>query len=163
MEKYLRPERFDVEPTSASAAKEWLHWKKTFENFLSHMKDATAADKLQLLTNFVAPNVFTYIDDSATYTSALSALEALYIKPKNVIYARHCLATRQQNTGETVDQYLQVLKHISKDCKFEPVTAQLYKEEYIRDAFISGLSSARIRQRLLENTTLTLDGVELEF
>ncbi|KAI5721077.1 hypothetical protein M8J77_015726 [Diaphorina citri] len=138
MEKYLRPERFDVEPTSASADKEWLHWKKTFENFLSHMKDATAAD-------------------NATYTGALSALEALYVKPKNVIYARHCLATRQQNTGETVDQYLQVLKHISKDCKFEPVTAQLYKEEYIRDAFISGLSSARIRQRLLENTTLTLD------
>lgn len=157
MDKYLRPERFDVEPTSSSADKEWTHWKKTFENFLSHVKDAKAEDKLQLLTNYIAPNVFTLLDGNTTYDAAIQALETLYVKPKNVIYARHCLASRQQNAGETVDQYLQALEQLSKDCKFTSVSAIEHKNEYIRDTFIGGLSSSHIRQRLLENTTLTLE------
>ncbi|KAL1454481.1 hypothetical protein WDU94_010725 [Cyamophila willieti] len=157
MDKYLRPERFDVEPTSSSADKQWLHWKITFGNFLSHVKDATDAEKLQLLTNYLSPNVYAYVDDKTTYAAALTALEKLYVQPKNEIYARHCLASRHQLTGETVDQYLHVLRQMGKDCKFQKVSAEVYTQEYIRDAFISGLTSARIRQRLLENTTLTLE------
>ena len=37
------------------------------------------------------------------------------------------------------------------------MSAEENKQALIRDAFINGLSSANIRQRLLENTTLTLD------
>ena len=36
------------------------------------------------------------------------------------------------------------------------VTAELYREELVRDAFINGISSQTIRQRLLENQRLTL-------
>ncbi|GFU83675.1 hypothetical protein TNCV_1412131 [Trichonephila clavipes] len=35
--------------------------------------------------------------------------------------------------------------------------ADEYRKEYIRDAFIRGLKCPRIRQRLLENTSMTLD------
>jgi len=37
------------------------------------------------------------------------------------------------------------------------VTAEEYNNEMVRDAFISGLSSHHIRQRLLENNELSLD------
>ena len=37
------------------------------------------------------------------------------------------------------------------------MSAEENKQALIRDAFINGLSSPNIRQRLLENTTLTLD------
>lgn len=157
MDKYLKPDRFDVEPSAAQADKQWLHWKRTFENFLAHVPDASSADKFQLLTNYVAPGVYTYIADTDSYADAFSALEKLYVKPKNVIYARHCLATRRQQSGESIDEYLLTLEQMSKDCKFEAVSATDYKNEYVRDAFISGLSSAQIRQRLLENVTLTLE------
>ena len=39
---------------------------------------------------------------------------------------------------------------------FQSVAASKYREESIRDAFISGLRSPSIRQRLLENNTLDL-------
>ncbi|GFY12164.1 uncharacterized protein TNCV_3097181 [Trichonephila clavipes] len=35
--------------------------------------------------------------------------------------------------------------------------AEEYRKEYIRDAFIRGLKCPRIRQRLLENTSMTLE------
>lgn len=43
---------------------------------------------------------------------------------------------------------------LSKDCNFKSVTASQHCDESIRDSFISGLRSASIRQRLLENKTL---------
>ena len=53
---------------------------------------------------------------------------------------------------------MQVLKGLSKACQFKlPNTAQEYEDEYVRDSFISGLSSPSIRQRLLEEKDLTLD------
>jgi hypothetical protein len=83
-------------------------------------------------------------------------LEALFVKPTNEIYARHLLAKRRQTTNEKRDGYLQVLKTLSKDCNFKNATAVQYRHESIRDAFITGLLSNSIRQRLLENKTLDL-------
>ncbi|GFT05382.1 putative retrovirus-related pol polyprotein from transposon opus [Trichonephila clavipes] len=60
---------------------------------------------------------------------------------------------RNQQTEETVSEYLQILNQLSKDCDFTDVKA----EEYIRDAFKRGLKCPRIRQQLLENTSMTLD------
>jgi len=45
---------------------------------------------------------------------------------------------------------------MSKDCNFQNVTAIDYRNEAIRDSFISGLHDSNIRKRLLENETLTL-------
>ncbi|CAB3981036.1 Retrovirus-related Pol poly from transposon [Paramuricea clavata] len=89
----------------------------------------------------------------------MEILESLFIKPKNEIFARHILATRRRQPSETLDEYLQVLKTLSKDCNFKNMTAAQYCEESIRDAFITGLQSSHIRQRLLENKTLDLKTV----
>ena len=113
--------------------------------------------KLNTLTVYVSASVFEYIQDATTYDSANETLKNLYVKPKNIIYNRHKLATRIQSEGETVDQYMQTLEQLSKSCDFAAVSAELNRTEYIRDAFINGLSSNVIRQRLLENNNLTLD------
>ena len=156
MDKYLHPSRFDYEPNSTGADKHWTHWLRTFENFLSSI-EIHKPDKLVTLTNYVAPNVFEYISDCETYPKVIETLKSLYIKPTNEIYARHALATRKQEEGETLDTYLQVLKRLSKDCNFSAVTAEEHRQTYIRDAFINGLQSCDIRRRLLENFTLPLD------
>ena len=59
--------------------------------------------------------------------------------------------------NESIDTYLQILKHLSKVCNFTAVTVEQHRQSYIRDAFINGLYSKEIWQRLLENMTLTLD------
>ena len=75
----------------------------------------------------------------------------------NEIFARHQLATRKQSPSEDLSEFMLALKNLSKDCLFTDVTAKVYAEEYVRDAFITGLCSQSIRTRLLENTKLTLE------
>ena len=54
-----------------------------------------------------------------------------------------------------LNDFVQKLQGLGKDCSFCPVTAQVYQEEMVRDAFINGTISSSIRQRLLENCELT--------
>ena len=155
MERYLQPERFDCSPNSSLSSKQWTHWYKTFSNFLTAISKHEP-DKLATLVNSAAPSVYEFISECKDYESAIETLRKLYIKPKNEVFARHLLATRSQRPGETLDEFIQALKQLSTDCNFKAVSADQYKEESIRDAFIAGLQSQYIRQRLLENKTLEL-------
>lgn len=159
MEQLLKPERFDVDPANVGAEVKWKHWRTTFANFLEGISSPpdTEGKKLSLLCNFISANVYQYINEAKTYEDAMDTLNSIYIIKRSEIYSRHCLASRTQQTGESVSEFLQVLKQMSKDCEFKSVTAEKYREEYIRDAFIRGLKCSRIRERLLENTTVTLD------
>ncbi|GFW12406.1 uncharacterized protein TNCV_816591 [Trichonephila clavipes] len=121
------------------------------------IKTITEENKLPLLCNYGTSNVYQFINDCTTYAQAIAILDSLFIKKRNVIFARHCLSTRNQQTEETVSEYLQILNQLSKECDFTDVKAEEYRKEYIRDAFIRGLKCPRIRQRLLENTSMTLD------
>ena len=82
-------------------------------------------------------------------------LKGLSCKIPNEIFTCHYSATRHQKSGESIDQFLVALKRLSKDCNFQTVTAEVYRDELTRDSFISGLSSTYIRQRLFEHKTLT--------
>ena len=109
MDKFLRPARLDSDPSSSTAEKDWLHWIRTFDNFVSVLP-AEGLNKLQVLTNYVSPQIFEYIEHCEGYYDAVAALKALYIKPTNEVFARHLLATRCQKSGETMDEFLQALK-----------------------------------------------------
>jgi len=63
----------------------------------------------------------------------MDMLEKLYIAPKNEILARQ--------PGESLSEYLNILKLLAKECTFKAVTATEYQEEMIRDPFINGLKS----------------------
>ena len=153
MNKLLRPERFDGGDAIPGG---WEHWFTTFTNFVTSITDP-APDKLKLLVNYVTPSVYSHIKDYTTYDEAVKALQAVYVKPVNQEFARHQLATRKQQPHESIDQFLQQLKLLSKDCGFAAVTASVYAQESVWDAFITGISSSAIRQRLLEKESLSLD------
>ena len=161
MDKALRPERFDVDPSSPTAGKQWNHWFFTFQNYLMSL-NAPEEEKFQLLANHVSFDVFELIAECGIYEKAVDLLESVYNKPKNVVYARHLLCTCRQEVGQTLDQYLQRLKQLSKDCGFKSVTAEEYRSEIIRDSFIRGLLSNTMRQRLLEQDSLDLDRVFIQ-
>ena len=155
MDKFFRPEKLDVDPNSSNAGKSWEHWFRTFDNFILSINEPNL-NKLNLLVNFVSPTVYEYISECGNYNQAIDILRKLYVKPKNEIYARHMLTNRRQNPSESLDEFLQNLKNLSKDCNYKAVSADLHREEAIRGAFISGLISNVIRQRLLENPILSL-------
>ena len=86
----------------------------------------------------------------------VAALRQLYIKQKNNVYAQHLLVSTKQESTEQVSEYLQALRLLAKDCSFEDVIAVVCREELIRYSFVNDLSSASIRQRLLERDEIRL-------
>ncbi|VDP92899.1 unnamed protein product [Echinostoma caproni] len=93
---------------------------------------------------------------SSNLSTSYRGIEALYIKPKNEVFARHVLATTKQENGQSVDQFIQKLHSLAIDCNFLSVSAEKHRDEAIRDAFITGAISNSIRQRLLEKYNLDL-------
>ena len=156
MSKTLKPSRLDVDPISPNAAKQWKHWKRTFDNFIAEC-GTDAPDRFRSIVNFLSADVFEYVEECTNYEEVVDTLKKLYVKTPNKIFARHELASRKQKSGESLDEFLEGLKKLSKHCNFTSVTADVYRSELIRDSFINGLTSSYIRQRLLENSELTLD------
>ena len=90
MDKVLRPERFDVIPSAQDAAKRWLHWLMTLENFVAAIPSAPdkEVNKLHLLINYVTSDVYQLFCEAETYEEAIALLKTLYIKTPNEIFAR---------------------------------------------------------------------------
>lgn len=156
MDKLLRPERLAIDPESQTATIEWNHWYRTFQNFILTYQ-VSDADRLRILINHVSPAIYEYIIECKTFNDAISVLKSIFLKPVNEVFSRYKLANRKQQAGETITRYLESLKLLSKECGFKAVTAELNRDEYIRDAFIAGLFESTIRQRLLESYNLTLN------
>ncbi|KAL0860148.1 hypothetical protein ABMA27_010455 [Loxostege sticticalis] len=127
MEKYLRPEKYDANPSESFATQSWEHWRKTFESFSAHTPAAPSSSGKDA--------------HSLAATTKLSPFYTNFMKPKNILYARHMLATRKQCPNENIDLYLQALKQLSKDCDFAAVDAETNKNDNVREAFISGIQA----------------------
>ena len=67
------------------------------------------------ITNYLSHTVNEIISDDVTYEEAIDVLNATYIKPKNEIFYRHLLATRWQESGETLDHFCKSLWTLCKD------------------------------------------------
>ena len=156
MSKVLKPSRLDVDPNSPSAAKQWKHWTRTFDNFITERGDS-APDKFRLIVNFVFADVCEYLEDWTSYDDVSERLSKMYVKAPNKIFGQYELTTQKQKSGESLDECLEEIKKLCKHCDFEAVTAEVYCSEMIRDSFINGLCSNYICQRLLENAKSTLD------
>nr|BDT62039.1 MAG: hypothetical protein [Penaeus monodon majanivirus B] len=153
----LKPSKLDVDPNSPTASKEWKHWHRSFTNFIEECGES-APDKFKTLVNCVSFTIYDHIEECSGYESAIKILQQLYVKTPNEIMARHLLATRKQHPDETLDEYMQELQKLSKDCNIKTaVTAEQYRQELVRDAFINGIASPLIKQRLLENKVLDLE------
>ena len=130
MDKLLKPKALDVLTTDSNAASVFKYWISIFESFLQAVETGQAAIDLSVevnrrrLVNFHTPSAYQYIEDCEAYEAAVAELKRVYVKTKNNVFARHLLATRTQLPGESLQQFLQVLKTLSKDCSFRAVTAE---------------------------------------
>ena len=70
MDKALRPERFETLPNTATSAKEFSHWLKTFEHYCEVLPQDNL-DTLKLITVYISPEVYDFVRDYTTYDTAL--------------------------------------------------------------------------------------------
>ena len=169
MDRLLKPQVISVDPGNPFAFKAYKHWIKTFNAFAEAAQESlrTAGqsenarnrevDKLALLTCYLFPEIYELVEGCKTYESAKAVLDQNFLKRKSTTYARHLLLTREQKFNETIGDYARALKLIAKDCEWRAVSAQEFQTELTRDAFITRLFSPTIKQRLLEEDSLTLE------
>ena len=69
----------------------------------------------------------------------------------NQIAERYRFFKRDRKTGETVAEYLAILRKLSEHCEFGEKL-----EEYLRDRLVCGLNSERVQQKLLATQDLDL-------
>ena len=108
LNELIKPTRFDIDPSSPKAARQFKHWLRVFTNFaqkydqIARAQDADVPDKLRMLFAYISADVYEMIEDCADYATALSKLKKVYVKSPNAIFARHNLATRKQNPEESL-------------------------------------------------------------
>ena len=79
-------------------------------------------------------------------------MEKHCIGQTNVIYERYCFNNRNQENGESFDQYLTMAPTVlAKTCNFG-----LLKDELIRDRIVCGICDMRTRKKLLQEAGLML-------
>ncbi|XP_026318182.1 uncharacterized protein LOC113228954 [Hyposmocoma kahamanoa] len=159
--RYLRPERFDVEPTDPAAVDKWVHWLRAFTNFLTEHApdsgDVTDSIKLKLLSNYLTTSIFIQIKDCQSYRDAINILNKTYVKPQHEILSRHVLGTLKQKQSESISDYSRALHILAQQCNFQAVSIEEHRDQAIRTAFIAGILSPKIRERLLEKQIMSLD------
>lgn len=67
-------------------------------------------NQFKLRIYYVTLTIYGYKCEFDTYKDTIKVLENLYVNPRIEMFARHSLATRRQQGGDSVDQYLQVLR-----------------------------------------------------
>ena len=127
LNEVLKPTRIDTEPNSLKAEKQLKHWLNVFTNYLercdrlAEAQEDTIFSRLRVLFASVSDEVYEFIEDCETYDAAITKLNGVYIKSSNIIFARHQLATRKQQLGETLHEFYQFLHVMSKDCDFKHI------------------------------------------
>ncbi|GAB1599994.1 uncharacterized protein LOC115215493, partial [Argonauta hians] len=150
-----KPRTLDIDPNSTNASREWRHWKTILNNYIEDY-GTRIPNKLRALISFLSPLAFEMVENCTDFKSAMDRLESVYVKKPNEVFARHLLATRKQRSDETLNDFFESLERLRRDCNFRDRTAKEIGDEAVRDAFICGLLSPAIRQRLLENKNLDL-------
>ncbi|XP_037872900.1 uncharacterized protein K02A2.6 [Bombyx mori] len=72
--------------------------------------------------------------------------------PGNETFSRHVFFSRKKRDGESFDEFFCTLRKLAGDCGFADL-----EESLIRDQIILGLNDAKLTERLLKESTLTLD------
>ena len=148
----------------AEAAVPWPRWVKMFDSFLLAIggDEYTPARKRAVLLTclgaegqrvFDSLPVAVKAEGEDDFQFAKRRLEA-HFKPKvNVCAERYRFRSRAQQQGETVLQWVSVLRQLASTCDYAGHT-----DEFIRDQVIERTVSPKLRQRLLmEGSDLTLE------
>ena len=90
--------------------------------------------------------------DDKKIDKIIEKLEEFCEPRKNISYERYKFFSRAQKSGETIDQYVTVLRMLSESCELSTL-----KNSLIKDRIVLGISDTNTRERLLRISDLTLE------
>ena len=152
------PWKFKVTGEQTNLNKAWEQYLKRFDYYVKAAKITKDEQKRALLLHISGSEVQdifeTFEDQGTTYEEAVTKLSAYSEPKKNISYERHVFHKSKQSAGETIDNYVVRLSKLAISCEFTD------KNEMIRDQVVNSCCSTKLRKKLLEEETLTLDKVK---
>ncbi|KAF0308138.1 hypothetical protein FJT64_020616 [Amphibalanus amphitrite] len=142
----------------------WPRWIRMFDNFLVAVGGGSfsAARKEAILLTCLGAEgqrIFESLpaavkqEGEDQYAFTRRRLEAQFAPRQNVCVERYRFRSRVQQTEETVQQWVSILRQLASSCEYGDRT-----DEFIRDQVIERTNSSKLRQRLLmEGSDLTLE------
>ena len=160
MDHFKPPEPFSFEGTNVSDR--WRRWEKQFRNYFLASESGKKAKKVQvaILLHCAGPDaqeiheqfVFTAEESADDYEIVLGKFKDYCHPRKNTVYERYRLWTRDQNQGESVDQWVKELRLKARSCEFKD-----QEHEMICDKIVFGVLDSRVKERLLREADLNLE------
>jgi len=154
----MDPKIFKTVLCENPSEEEYTYWKRMMTIYMSNAK-VPEESKRDVLFVLCGQKAYSIIEDCTDFQSAVALLDSRFIKRSNAVMMRHKLYNHKQAEGQSIESFLSDLTALAKRCPTQPLTADQHKNMLICDAFISGLQSVPIRQRLLESSVDDLDQI----
>ncbi|XP_044750579.1 uncharacterized protein LOC123310930 [Coccinella septempunctata] len=148
---------------SGNISENWKIWRQKFENYLVATEVGKKDEKIQIAQllhyigeeGFVIYNTFTFDDEDEKnkIKTILNKFECHFLPKKNLSFERYRFFTRKQLTNEKIEQYATDLKNKARSCDFGDL-----KDSLIKDIFTCGLQNQTLREKLLQDDQIDLDG-----
>ena len=157
MEQLKPPQHLSFEGTLAENWKEWLQGFRLYL-IASGIDEKSGKVKVATFLHVAGVearriyNTFNTPEEEAEDIEVLIKNFQDYVEPrKNLTYLRHIFFTRNQETHETIDNYVTDLKNKAIQCEFVDL-----RESLIRDRIVCGIYNEACRARLLREADLPL-------
>uniref|UniRef100_A0AAR2J5F9 Retrotransposon gag domain-containing protein n=1 Tax=Pygocentrus nattereri TaxID=42514 RepID=A0AAR2J5F9_PYGNA len=139
------------------SGEQWATYIERFEHYVV-ANDIPESKKVSILFSVMGPKTYGLLRSlvapvapgTKTYEQVVTVLKDHFTPKPLVIAERFRFHKRNQGEGETVAQYVAVLKRLSEHCKFGA-----YLEDALRDRFVCGLMCEAVQKRLLTEDKLT--------
>ncbi len=113
------------------------------------------------LVRFLQQGIITVDDTTATISTYIDALKLYVRSQQNPLLDRIKFFQRQQETGESFDEFLATVKELKIACDFsfkeDCDNCRSRDQEILRDKIVSGVRDQSTRHKLLAADKLTLD------
>ncbi|GFO31016.1 Pol protein [Plakobranchus ocellatus] len=137
----------------------WPRWRARFQRFrlcsgLSNKPEDEQVGTLLYSMGDIADDILSVVrldEAKATYNETLSALDGYFNSKKNTIFARARFNRRVQQSGESVDAFIQDLHRLADECNYLTL-----KEELIRDRIVVGVRDDELSKQLQGKQDLDL-------
>ena len=141
----------------------WTNWVKTFDNYITAIgldpakADARCRSILISCLGTEGQRIFYTFESSMTdtLTSAKTELSSYFVRKSSKWAERVKFYRRTQKPSESVEHFTSDLRLLASKCNFTAVADPV--QEALLSQFISGISSSRVREKLIlaDDSTLT--------
>jgi hypothetical protein len=140
-----------------NATEGWKQYKRRFENWF-HLSERAADKKARSLLDCIGKDRYGEVSDlclpqdpeEKNYQELCLIMKSHYVRATTQIGERTTFGRRDQQEGESINSYIIALKKLAVTCDFgENLEGQL------RDRFVAGIRSDRLKERLMLRDPLT--------